>query len=277
MTRPGPVALGLCLLTLFGGGICRAQSTSADAGLFNWYYAAVFGTGVYRSGSRTITMVNLPLSHTVREATAGHAGIRLTLPVTLGFHDIDNLDIPGPEQLGTVSVMPGAEFPLLMRDDWTLTPYFNLGVGRGLSGDDTADATIYATGLKSRWQVPLGNTRFMLGNTLDYAGYDAKTASSTTTRLVTGFNLFTPATGLKSELVDDIGLHLIHYQYLGGLRIRQPFSGKIDALHSELEFAVTLGRHKGWELFGLRLERVGIGLRGGRDLSAVRLITGFPY
>lgn len=118
----------------------------------------------------------------------------------------------------------------------------------------------------------------MLGNTLDFAGYDpAAGASQKTTRLVTGFNLFTPIIGLQEKPTYDLGLHLIHYQYFSGVNLTQPLTGNIDALHNELEFALTLGRHRGWNLFGLHLERIGIDLRGGSDLSAIRLITSLPY
>lgn len=277
MANHGPAIICLCLL--FGGNICGAQETSSDAGLFNWYYAAIFGTGVYRSGDHTVTVFNLPFSHTVHEATPQQSGIRLTLPVTLGIHDFQALDVPDSEQLGTVSIMPGAEFPMLMSDNWTLTPYVNLGIGLTLNaGDDDGDAMIYAAGVKSRWHLPLGDSEFMLGNTLDYVGYEPEEgAAQTTTRLVIGFNLFTPITELENELADEFGLHLIYYYYFKGAKITQPLSGGIDALHNEVEFALTLGKHKGWNLFGLRLDQIGIGLRGGSNLSAIRLITGFPY
>lgn len=154
MTKHGPAVICLCLPLLFWGRVSGAQDTSPDTGLFNWYYAAVFGSGVYRSGGRTITVFNLPFSHTLREPTAEKPGIRLTLPVALGIHDFHALDIPDREQIGTVSLLPGAEFPVLMRDNWTLTPYFNIGAGFSLNTNNDASATIYVVGAKSRWRLP---------------------------------------------------------------------------------------------------------------------------
>ena len=40
-----------------------AQQTSSQDQLINWYYAAVFGTGVYRSGDRTVSVLQIPFSH----------------------------------------------------------------------------------------------------------------------------------------------------------------------------------------------------------------------
>jgi hypothetical protein len=266
----------LGLLWTVTGQVCSAADTASEASLFDWHYAATFGTGIYRVGDRTATVFSLPLKHELRKATREQPGVRLTTPINVGIYDFDVLAVPEREQLGGISVLPGAEFIFLMDDDWVLTPHFNLGFGHSLDGSKAADATIYSVGVKSRWYRPLGQVTFMLGNDLSYAGYDPDGGPrQDITRLVTGFNFFVPLDARFGA--DDLGLHLIYYHYFDGLDVAEVIGGELLDIHHELELGLTLGRHDGWKLLGLRFERLGIALRGGDDLAAIRLTTELPF
>jgi len=95
-----------------------AASESVD-----WYYATTFGTGVYKIGDRTVTMVRLPFERDVREPDDGTWGIRLKLPVTLGFQTLSNAfeDFLN-RNVATISVMPGIEFEKELRPNWWVKP-----------------------------------------------------------------------------------------------------------------------------------------------------------
>jgi hypothetical protein len=86
--------------------------------LVNWYYAATFGTGIYTSGDRTVAVLQLPLSYTLREPEEDRWGLRITLPVSVGFYDYDFNDIFNeglPERLGTLSFVRPTEADYLTR------------------------------------------------------------------------------------------------------------------------------------------------------------------
>ena len=64
-----------------------AQSTSgadSEKNLIDWYYAAFFGTGVYRSNDRTVSVLQIPFSGAIQPADADHVGLRFTLPISFG-------------------------------------------------------------------------------------------------------------------------------------------------------------------------------------------------
>ena len=81
------------LIGLFLAAVCNANAQTGtvqdDEPLFNWYYAAIFGTGVYSAGDRTVAVLQAPLSFSLRERSEDQWGLRLKLPVSLGFYDFD--------------------------------------------------------------------------------------------------------------------------------------------------------------------------------------------
>src|SRR5690606_4679943 len=101
------------VLALLGTGGAHAQAQARAVrdpqDLLNWYYAATFGTGFYTSGDRTVTVLQMPFSHSLRAPGEGTSGLRLKLPVTLGVYDYDfdsvlAGDLPG--SLSTLSFLP---------------------------------------------------------------------------------------------------------------------------------------------------------------------------
>jgi len=68
------------LCTLAFGTIWLIRATSAQAQttsetqseleLLNWYYSAVFGTGVYTAGDRTVSVLQIPFAQQLKAPTA---------------------------------------------------------------------------------------------------------------------------------------------------------------------------------------------------------------
>ena len=177
-TVPFPVVVRLLLLVALAAvaglpayGQTRAVQDRQD--LINWYYAATFGTGVYTAGDRTVAAIQLPISRVLRPVGEGRYGLQLKIPVTLGFYNYtfdDSLSGEFPDQVSTVSVMPGLEWEMPLSRRWTLKPYFSAGLGQELSGRESA--LIYDFGIKSRFL--LGEDKgveFSLVNSLTAAGY----------------------------------------------------------------------------------------------------------
>ena len=58
-------------VALLPGSLAQAQSqpaTVSDRGdVINWYYAATFGTGIYSAGDRSVSVLQVPFSHSCRQ------------------------------------------------------------------------------------------------------------------------------------------------------------------------------------------------------------------
>lgn len=258
----------------------QAQNTEA---LINWYYAAVYGTGVYTAGDRTVGVVQLPFAYTIRPASAQEWGIKLTLPVSFGFYDFDVDDLVEgnvPQSVSTVSVLPGVELETRPLDNWRLQPFAAVGKGRELTGD--ASAVLYNFGVKSQLTFPFGRGRFMLGNTFSYAAYDADDdVSHPLTRFITGLNFIFPSNGTFRGRPVDFGLHLI--QYLYGTRLAFPLADDVEnETRAEVEMGFSFSTRQaipigafGQDLFDF--DQVGLVVRVGDNVTGIRLFFSLPY
>lgn len=65
----------------------------ADKQFTTYAFAHEFGSGVYDFNGRTLQVYGLPLAWTLREGEAARPGLRLRLPVTLGFLDFEPKDV----------------------------------------------------------------------------------------------------------------------------------------------------------------------------------------
>ena len=107
--------------------------TEEKEDLANYAFAAHLGTGIYRASGRTVQIYSLPISYTLRPVEDNNWGVKLKFPVTVGFFDFkarDIIDSGPPDDVATISVLPGVEFQFPVRDNWFLMPfgdlYFNL-------------------------------------------------------------------------------------------------------------------------------------------------------
>ncbi len=273
------VAAAVFVLGALATPIASAETDPDEAtDLVDWYYAAAFGTGVYRIGERTVTVFRIPLSYELTSVLKQRGGLRLLLPVTLGFYDFDYTNIADfdfDQQFGTLSFLPGAEFDLPVLRNWLLIPHANLGLGAEAQGEDYA--WIYSIGIKSRLRLPMDNSEFMLGNALTYAAYSANEGvDSSLSRFVTGLNYMTPLSVALFSRDAHVRLHFIHYYYFNELDFTLP-GGDDEEISQEYELAVSLEGERPWTILGFEVERVGVALRYGDGLKAIRFVGGFPF
>jgi len=252
----------------------RAQSTEQ---LIDWYYAAVFGTGVYRSDDRQVAVLQLPFAYELRSLERDGWGLALKLPVTFGFYDFrfdEVLQNGPPESVSTMSVLPGVEADFMALRNWRLRPFVQAGYGWELDGEDSAP--IYNLGVKSRLMFALGRGEFTLGNTLNYASYRRDGAWFPLTLFVTGLNLTWPADGTLAGSPVDFGIHLIHYAYLRGLSY--PLLEDVNnEVREEAEIAFSLSTRKPLSILGFEPDMVGLAFRVGPDVEGIRLFFSLPY
>jgi hypothetical protein len=274
------------LLTLLLGAVwlvcassARAQTASSESDLVNWYYGAVFGTGVYKSGDRVVSVLQIPFGHELKPPTDDQWGLKLVFPVSFGFYDFkfdQLLEGETPKSIGTASIFPGIEAQIPVTSNWRLKPYANLGWGQDLSG--AGGALIYAGGVRSLVWLPIGkDSQISLGNQLTMAGYSPEGAANQPMGVfVAGVNLETPTEMRVLDHPIIIGAHLIYYYYFN--RLRFPTSNDVkNKIQEQGEIAVSLSVKQAinFELFDL--DRIGLGFQFGGGVEGVRLFFSLPY
>jgi hypothetical protein len=262
-------------------GLALAQSRQATSEnqLIDWYYAAVFGTGVYKSGDRTVSVLQIPFSHSLQAREDEQYGIKLTLPVSFGFYDFrfnELLDGDTPHSVSTASVFPGIEFDIPVTSNWTVKPYTNVGYAWELAGPNWA--WIYDLGVKSLVGLPIGHdSQISLGNQLTLSGYKPSTGAYQPLGVfVAGLNLEIPTQLQFYDQNVRIGYHLIYYYYFS--RLKYAISENINNKISEQgEFAISLSTPKPVDFKLFDLDRIGLAFRAGGGVQAVRLFFNLPY
>jgi hypothetical protein len=239
----------------------------------------VFGTGVYRSGDRTVSVLQIPFSHDLQLRNEEQWGLKLTAPVTFGSYDFRFDQLAGgtvPHSLNTMSVFPGVELDVPVTSNWTVKPYVNAGYAWGLSGSQSA--TLYSAGMKSVVALPIGrDSELSLGNQLTMAGYKPSGGVNQPLGLfVAGLNLEIPTRFQLFEHETKVGYHFIYYYYFS--RLRFPRSDNADnKISEEGEFAISLATTTPISLKLFDLDRIGLAFRAGGGVQAVRLFFSLPY
>jgi len=247
--------------------------------LVNWYYAATFGTGIYTSGDRTVAVLQLPLSHTLREPEEDRWGLRVTLPVSVGFYDYhfdDIFDEGLPERLGTLSFVPGLELEKQITSRWRLKPYVSAGAGWELEG--AGYAWIYDVGLRSRFRIGEDKgVEFALVNRLALAGYDANDGSSQPiSYFAIGLDIVVPT---QAELLGRpivFGMTPAYYHYFRRLRYPE-FDDADNSIGEQFELAISVLTRRPFSIAGIEVDRIGIAVSGGEGVTAYRLFTSLPF
>lgn len=278
--RSLPVIACLALLACLTGlpsAFAQVQARNFTASeSVDWYYATTFGTGIYKIGDRTVTMVKLPFERELREPEDDTWGVRLKLPVTLGFQTLSNAfeDVLN-RNVATVSVMPGVELEKELKPNWWVKPTASFGLAQDLLGGERS--TLYEVGARSLWSRSFQRVDFSLGNALLYAGNVAQDGLTQHLGVFsTGFNFLLPAGGVLLDRAANVGVHLVHYAFFNRVDFLVDETAR-RSVSQQYEVAVTVGTYRPIELLGFELQRIGIGVRLGEGLVAIRLVTGFLY
>ena len=254
----------------------QQQAERADE-LFNWYYASVFGTGYYRIGEEQVAVLRVPLRYELRAASAEHWGIHLTMPVAMAFAQFDlrhfNL---GEVKTQGLSVLPGVELEVPLREDWTLRPFANLG--GGWEFHTGTSSTIFSLGASTLYTRAAGeDSRLALGGRLAYAGYSAGIEASQMVLLSLGSEIAVPLGFEVAERPALLAVQLIGTAYFKELEFLLPATGMLEVTR-ELELGVALGVARAFKVLGVSFDRIGLAYRGGDNgLRGIRIVASFPF
>lgn len=261
---------------VFPRAVIQQRSQQVDQ-LFNWYYAAVYGTGVYRVGEETVGVLRAPLGYRLRETGDQQWGLRVTMPVTAALAEFDLSDFNlGNVHASGLSVMPGIEAEIPLASGWLLKPFLN--VGGGWEFERSSSALIYSAGATVvNYAYHDNGWRTMLGGRLTFAGYHSGDEGSRLGALAGGAGIDIPVDFEIAGRPALVGVQVTGTVYFNRLEFLLPSSPEKQVL-GEAEIALTLGVRKPYEFLGAAIDRVGLGFRKGSDgLKGLRLVGSFPF
>ena len=143
-------------LALAAERVALAQEPSAPG--IHWALGAYLGSGRYLIDDTEIQVLSANVGWRPRrsersEGQRNVVGIRIRVPMAIGAHDFYSFDrngVSGPISISTLSVAPGVEFDVPVKERWSLSPLVHLGWAHQTNGGESA--LIYRTGIKSRGQ-----------------------------------------------------------------------------------------------------------------------------
>lgn len=257
----------------------QTRSVEDDQDLINWYYSATYGTGIYTAGDRTVGVLQIPLSHTLRESSDDQWGLRLTLPLSFGFYDFsfDSVIEDGlPDRINTLSFVPGLEFEKRIVPRWLLKPYISVGAGWELGGDESA--VIYDAGLRSRFRMgEHRETVLSLVNRLSLAGYYPSGGHHEPLGMFAiGMDVEIPTGGALFGRSVVLSILPIYYYYFSRLNFSE-FDDADNKIHEEAELAVSVLAEQPLTVLGMNVNRVGVAVRYNVDVRGIRIFTTLPF
>ncbi|MGB5582720.1 MAG: hypothetical protein WBO93_03840 [Gammaproteobacteria bacterium] len=272
-----------CLLAFAGSKGAAQPVVLSDEDLeVSYIYAAVLGTGTYQIKGRRLTMFRLPFSWAQRQATKETPGWQWLFPIVLGYDDLSNVDSDWidallPDQLVTLTALPGIEYIYPVSANWHVKPFIQLGAGRDFTSDETIAMTqfgIRSLGLfqftndwELRWGIALrwaGEYQFNSNDRNNLGIFD------------TGLDIRrnTPFSLLEKRV--DMGAYYIFQRYVPEWRLSDAPDNKQEAVRVH-EIGASVGLKHPHKLLGIPFQRVRVGYKDGDNIRGWTFGTEFPF
>ncbi len=272
-----PAALALAVVVspaVYGAD----AATRADLRFTSYAFAHEFGSGVYDFNGRTLQVYGLPLGWTAVEPDQDQPGLRLRLPVTLGFldfHAADVIETGLPDRVDSVSVVPGIEFEFVVAEHWRLLPFVQGGTSTASESDVETD--LFGTGIRAERAFAAGEFDGLYVGAAAYS----RVAYHGNSLPDDDFLRLRNSLELKRYAGFSLGDHPIEYGLFATIDFfadppTGPITG-IDVPRTQLETGVVFGARPEWRIWKIPLPRVGLSYRFAGDVSAVRFVLGAPF
>lgn len=245
---------------------------------FHYAFATYLGSGIYRVENTTVQVYRIPIEFGLLEDEEKRWGIRLQLPVTLGFYHFEFEDlaiVEMPNRMATVSLVPSLRFPIRVDRHWTLTPFADFGAATDL--DEHRESWVFGGGMAVEAVYPRAGYELQPGFRALWAHRSAEDLEygEDLVKLESGLDVRVPLWFSIRGRQADFGVFFKNYSYFEELEFLRPESGPVN-LTVQWEFGVTLCTRTPLKFLGFKLPPVGMSYRFGDGVSAVRLVFGKP-
>ena len=245
----------------------------------NYGFATYLGSGIYKAGDQSVQVYQIPLSYQFFEPDEKkNWGLKLTLPVTLGFYDFSLLDITEgfPDELSTLSIVPGVVFQYQVTKRWQLSPFVDYGVAKNMTNGDAS--RVYSYGLRSDYVYVTENVTYTLDNRLLYAKQKGVDRSA-----VSDFGAFETSLDFRfksfpffKKHLADISVYIANFRYFDDLEFLFPPARPVRVLDQN-EVGITFGVQIKNKTKYIDIPRVGLAVRKGDGLDDYRIGFGAPF
>jgi hypothetical protein len=249
--------------------------------LLNYGYLGGFfdpGIAGYETEGRSVRVLNVPLTFTVRDWEDRGWGLRLRFAGVLGVENVDGVaDIPDAS-VSAMALIPGVEVPIPLSKRSLLRPFFDIGLAFSLEDqDDLSPGTVgvSALGLRSEFVFPW--RKFELG--VEPSAFYSITWSKDELRDdygVVGFRTDAryPLFGIGDKLLTGV-LYLQPGWFVDALNLSTDEEQGGSAIQRQIEFGVGYGwRGEAPKIWLFTIPPVSIGWSFGDGLNGVRLRVG---
>jgi hypothetical protein len=276
------------IITLFGLAAVAIATLPAragdevhpDANPFNPAFATYLGSGIYFVDGRTAYLFRVPVGVRLRSENEHAFGIRLRINAAVGFYDLnlgDLGDLGIPTQVSNFAIVPGVEFPIAIRSNWTFGPFLDLGVSYNNATDEATP--ILGTGFRSRAIWDKSRLQYLLWNQLVY-GNNLNTESSFDDFMLlrTDFDIRRVLNFRIKQRPQDVGLLFHNDVLMNEVVFARPGQ---DPLVTRLRWEVgfTIGPTEKWKVLKnlITLPRLGLSYRFGDGPGTIRIILTGRY
>ena len=258
--------------------ISNACGSDEDQNLLNYSYFSELGFGEYNTDNREVRAIQIPFSYQLRPMTEDRWGIKLLFPITFGVLGLDAVNDIGDVislEVKALSIVPGIELQIPVRERWVLKPFGKVGGGKDVSGGEFT--YIYSTGLKSSYTIPWKEFTFTLGNAVAFDGYKPKDENREDYSSISiGWDTVYPLGFTFKGRRTNIGGWVSYYYYFEDLEFERPEQAPLD-IGQQFEVALTFGTYEKIPIWFFKLNGIGVAYRFGEDLRAIRFVSEFPF
>jgi len=225
--------------------------------------------------TQSLQVYRLPFAYTLRKPQEGKLGLRLTFPVSFGAYELEASTDVGDffGRLNSITVEPGIELLIPIRDRWTIKPFVEIGVSTSFSGDT---ATLYAAGVRGRGDFSWERLRLSLG-----AG--ARFASPRSDRLhISHYTTFSLGADARWPLGFEVADRLATggaYAIVRTFPDLQLLGDADQTLETGpvYEVGFSFATEPALKPLGIEIAWIALGYRFGDLFSGVRLSLSFPF
>lgn len=260
-------------------GFLAEKIGAAELEDVNYGFATYLGSGIYTAAGRDVQVYQIPFSYQFFTLEKKQWGLKLTLPVTVGFYDFnlsDVIDEGFPDDISTLSFVPGLQFQYSLTRHWQLLPFLDIGIAENLTNGDSSN--IFSYGMRSYYEYPFDKVTFTLGNRLLFVRQKRTDNSSKSdfgtfeTSLDFRFQQFP----IFKKHLGDFSVYYANYQYFDSLNFLFP-NDQVVKVVKQNEVGFTFGVQIKKKTKYVDIPRVGLAIRKGDGLDIYRLVFGMPF
>jgi hypothetical protein len=269
---------GLLPLTLFACLVlahdAEAQATSPEdlARLVNHAYVIDHGFGAYSVANQRATLLQIPVSISLRSIEKYPWGLRLRLTGVFGIHNFTTIEDLELGQIRSVTVIPGLELLLPLGRASMARPYVDVGIARVLTAD--RDVLISSTGV--RFEFVFLWKRFEIGvePRLQFnLAKESKRNDDDFGTLALKVDARHPLWFKMGAHQPEMGVYVESGYLFDDLSFTKVEGGTLD-INEQYEVGVSFGFQDRPKVLFLTVPRIGVGYRFGDGLKGFRIRIG---